>query len=414
VARPRTNTICCGAVALFVLLGDWCAAQTPPTAAAAEVAGGSTLATPYLLRPLWSTELPAPAAAPAAFDATHAYVPLRNGRLVAIDLLTGQTAWSIELTTTISPACGDGLVYVSSEDTTAALEPLDGKIRWRASFAGAKYTSLTWEAGWLIAGTSAAEIVKFRARDGHVIWRVPAGSILRSSPAVDADVLYAPLEDGQVAALSLETGEKLWDRRFRGKATEILVFNHRLFLGSEDNFFYCLKTKDGSLIWRWRTGADVVGRPVTDESRVYFLSLDNLLRALDVKHGKQLWKRALPRRPRFGPVQLDDVLIVAGIAPQVDAFRADEDGSPAGTLVAAGELAMRPHPALYAPPLSNGLVLLTRDGRLQAFAGSIDPAVAPLSDLPGTLLGPEILSAIAELTSREPRAAPPFRREAPL
>ena len=34
---------------------------------------------------------------------------------------------------------------------------------------------------------------------------------------------------------------------------------------------------DGRVDWRWRTGGDVIGKPVADERYVYFVALDNVL-----------------------------------------------------------------------------------------------------------------------------------------
>ena len=44
-------------------------------------------------------------------------------------------------------------------------------------------------------------------------------------------------------------------------------------------------------------GADIVGAAVHDEVRVYFVSMDNVLRALDAGTGAQRWKKPLPLRP---------------------------------------------------------------------------------------------------------------------
>ena len=50
----------------------------------------------------------------------------------------------------------------------------------------------------------------------------------------------------------------------------------RLYVGSKDNDFYCLLTRDGSVDWKWRTGADVIGLPVVDDHRVYFVGSSSI------------------------------------------------------------------------------------------------------------------------------------------
>ena len=98
---------------------------------------------------------------------------------------------------------------------------------------------------------------------------------------------------------------------------------------------------DGAVAWRWRTGADVIGVPVVDDARVYFVSLDNVLRALDRESGAQRWKRALPLRPTRGPVAAGATLLVSGLSPTLRAFNM-KDGAPAGEVAGGGELAAPP------------------------------------------------------------------------
>src|SRR5204863_7431312 len=94
--------------------------------------------------------------------------------------------------------------------------------------------------------------------------------------------------------------------------------------------------------WRWPTGADVIGRPVVDDKRVYFVALDNMLRALDKNTGNQRWKRPLPLRPTRGLVVVDDMLMVSAISPSVATCKM-RDGSPVGSMAGPSELAAPPH-----------------------------------------------------------------------
>ena len=107
---------------------------------------------------------------------------------------------------------------------------------------------------------------------------------------------------------------QIWERKLGGPPNEILAIDDRLFVGSNDNFFYCLETKDGAVDWRWRTGADVVSKPMADRDHVYFVSLDNVLRSLNRRNGVQQWKKPLPFRPAWPPLQAADAVVVAGIS----------------------------------------------------------------------------------------------------
>ena len=89
------------------------------------------------------------------------------------------------------------------------------------------------------------------------------------------------LDNGLVLRLEIETGRSVWERRLGAAATTGVPYDDRLFVGSADNFFYSLSSEDGDVKWRWRTGADIIGTAALDATRVYFVSLDNVLRSLD-------------------------------------------------------------------------------------------------------------------------------------
>jgi outer membrane protein assembly factor BamB len=142
--------------------------------------------------------------------------------------------------------------------------------------------------------------------------------------------------------LDAKDGSMVWERRLGGAPTGVLAVDDRVYVGAVDNFLYCLTARRGEIAWRWRTGADVIGTPVVDGNLLYFVSLDNILRGLDRRGGSQKWKRALPLRPRSGPLLAGGTLVVGGLTPSVRGY-AIETGAPAGELTLPADLAAPPH-----------------------------------------------------------------------
>jgi outer membrane protein assembly factor BamB len=144
----------------------------------------------------------------------------------------------------------------------------------------------------------------------------------------------------------------------------------RLYVGALDNYFYCLDTKDGDVDWRWATGADLRGMPVIDSRRVYFVALDNVLRAHDRNSGTMVWKKVLPMRPSSGPVMSGNILIVAGVAMELRAY-GTVDGQPAGNFALKGaqgeELTLAAPPHLSPQDL---LIITTKSGQLHALTSA--------------------------------------------
>lgn len=340
-------------------------AHRPPSRpAASRSAPSKPAASTLALVPLWTITLAAPPAGSPAYDNDHAYVPLRGGRLVAVSLSDGAIRWSVDRLVTTAPASGEGMVIVASEGAIVALAAETGSAVWRVPLDGAPAAPLLCDGGWLMAATAGGEVVAFRARDGATVWRHTTGVPVVELPALAGDRAFLSLKDGRVVALDLPTGRQVWEQKLGGPPGRILPLNDRLFVGSEDKYFYCLDTRNGKRKWRWRTGGHGAGTPSVDEKRVYFLSLDNQLRALDRGNGHQVWRTSLPVRALAGPLRVDDLLLVSGISAEVRAYHA-EDGTAAGELAAPEELVAPPHLVANAGGTGSRLVVLTGGGQVQ-------------------------------------------------
>ena len=66
------------------------------------------------------------------------------------------------------------------------------------------------------------------------------------------------------------------------------------------------------------------GCPLVDAHGVYFVSLDNVLWALNRSNGNQRWKRPLALRPTNGPLRAGQTLIVSGFAAKLPAYKIDD------------------------------------------------------------------------------------------
>ena len=143
---------------------------------------------------------------------------------------------------------------------------------------------------------------RFARPTAKFIWQKDFGSPLSAPPAPAGERLYLPLKDGRVVALSLQTGDEIWTQKLAESAAGILPVGNRVFVGARDNQFHSLSAEDGDADWRWRTGADLLGLPVLDARRVYFIALDNILRGHNRNNGAMMWKQVLPFRPFTGPL----------------------------------------------------------------------------------------------------------------
>src|SRR6187455_3712198 len=84
----------------------------------------------------WVASFETPPAAAPGFDATTAFVPLKGGQLVAVDLDLGTVRWRLDVTTAFTPATGEGLVFTVTEQMIEARDAATGDTKWRTPLPG--------------------------------------------------------------------------------------------------------------------------------------------------------------------------------------------------------------------------------------------------------------------------------------
>jgi outer membrane protein assembly factor BamB len=326
-----------------------------------------------VLEPVLKINLDAAPTAAAAIDEGTAYVPLKSGRFVAIDLDRGTIRWSVDLVTTQPAAVSNGLVVVAGDERLTGLDAATGVARWNVPVTGGFSAPPLADSGWVIAAATGGDVLTLRATDGRVLWTKVLGASVRARPAIAADAAYFSLDNSHIVSVELLTGEPRWDRALPGKPGDLLVLDDRLFVGGEDKWFYCLNTKNGDQRWRKRVGGKSAGVPAIDEKRVYYVALDNMLWVLDRGSGVMKWKQPLPVRPSGGPIVMGGVVVVSGIAFEIYGYRVDE-GDVAGNVILPSDLAAPPQvlPGLTVALAS--IAIFTREGEFQVLKRRLEPA----------------------------------------
>lgn len=342
----------------------------------------AAVATVAPLDPRWSIPFETPPAAAAGFDPTTAYVPLKGGQLVAVDLDTGVVRWRLDVATPFTPATGDGLVFTTAEASIEARDALTGATRWRTPLPGGAAVPLYWDTGWLLASTPNGDLAAFRASDGSLVWRQALGAPLAAAPAPALDRLFLPLADNRLVAVLLATGDTVWSRTLKGRITGLLALEDQLVFGTTGHDVVSVNVSNGRERWTWHVGGDVSGLPAADEKRIYFAARDNLLRAVDRKSGNLRWRASLPARPSGGPLPLPDTVFMPLVSSAIAGFDL-ETGKATVTVQAAGEIGLQPFFRRDARATAVRLVTVSRDGQLQGFARRFEPVPGPLDVLPG-------------------------------
>jgi outer membrane protein assembly factor BamB len=374
VRIPPIPIACC----VLLLAGTPAEAQPRPRPPSGPGAAARAAATPATaLEATLAVALDAQPSAPAAFDAADAFVPLKGGRLVAINLSSGRVRWDAEITTTFAPAVSAGVVIVAADELLIALDAPTGRPKWRVPVAGGFSAPPAIRDGWVVASAAGGDVLTLRAADGAVIWTRNAGAPVRVQPIIAPSGVYASLDDGRVVCFDLTSGAPRWERRLDGKPGPLLVLGDRLFVGGDDKFFYSLNTGNGGVRWRQRVGGRPAGPAAADAKHVYYVALDNILWAFDRGNGGRKWHAPLPIRPSGGPLVVGDAVIVAGVSAVFHAYRA-ATGEVAGTSESDADLAAPPQVIPGAVPGLTTIATVTRTGVFTLLSRRVEPAATPL------------------------------------
>ncbi|MEU4985015.1 PQQ-binding-like beta-propeller repeat protein [Streptomyces sp. NPDC021969] len=132
--------------------------------------------------------------------------------------------------------------------------------------------------------------------------------------------------ESAVFAVSATTGRRLWEVRESGiffvpptaTGETVLVSN---LMGSEQNILRALDAKTGRLIWKRHLADDSLTRPVTADGTVYVVG-DGVLYALRADTGRTLWQYATKTSVRAAPLVVGDTVYLSSSTGKVYAIRA--------------------------------------------------------------------------------------------
>jgi outer membrane protein assembly factor BamB len=371
----RTTTSC-SAVALVALL---------LTSADPRAEGSDKVVSPkFPIALVWSVDLDdAGVGVPPVSDDTRAYIAFRSGHLAAHDLKDGHEVWRIDKQIASPMAVAGGLLFVSAGDAIEALRGADHAAVWTIPRVTTT-APLIALADWVIAVTD-TEVLRVAAKDGHVVWRTPAGGV-KLPPAVDENRVYLGANDGRVLALSLDTGEVLWEAFVPDGVTAIGARHEVVYVGGGDKNFHSLKNAKDARPVR-RVGAIVTERLAFDDEHVYFAAKNNVVSALDLGNGNQRWSEPIRSRPFDGVIEAGHIVFVPLASHELPMLFAG-NGKASGTLALPGDVVQGVPPDVQETATGVRIVVVTgglnNRWQLSLFATSGEPSLVPVGDfLPG-------------------------------
>ena len=149
------------------------------------------------------------------------------------------------------------------------------------------------------------------AATGKIIWQKRFRRCIAASPVVQDGVVYQALmhrlpcpkwarsSPGYVVAMDARTGRELWTFRAGVVESSPVLVDGRLYFGSWDHHLYCVRARDGKLLWRFRADDELNSAPAYAAGRIYIGSDGGRIYAVDARTGRQRWSNSSYSRQYF-------------------------------------------------------------------------------------------------------------------
>jgi outer membrane protein assembly factor BamB len=257
------------------------------------------------------------------------FAAARSGRVRAVDASTGRTRWQTDTKLELSagPGVGDGLVVVGTNGgRLVALDAASGQQRWSAQMSGEVLATPLVADGRVVVRTVDGRLRALAVSDGTETWvvedQVPRLSLRGTSPPVRvADTVVGGFDSGRVMALSLSSGETIWQAqvstpRGRSELERLADVDAAVRVSGGDVYAVgyqgriAMMALDTGQIWWARDLSSYRGLDL-DGDQIYVSTSDGDVVAMRRRDGSVVWQQeGLKRRGLSTPAAHGNAVVV--------------------------------------------------------------------------------------------------------
>jgi outer membrane protein assembly factor BamB len=122
------------------------------------------------------------------------------------------------------------------------------------------------------------------------VWQYRTEGMIRSSPAIVNGKVYIGSDDEYVYCLDGEDGSLEWRYKTEGAVcSSPAVVGGKVYFGSFDHYVYCLDADDGGLVWKYPAKYIIYSSPCVVDDKVFICSNDDHIYCLNAQTGTQVW-----------------------------------------------------------------------------------------------------------------------------
>lgn len=284
-----------------------------------------------------------------AFDDGKLFITSGFGFAAALDAADGTELWRFETSAPVRtpPTAYRGSVYfVTNTNEFLALDQTSGKKKWNyQSFEeSARILASTSPAAagdLVVAPFSSGELVAFLAESGRPVWnetlarnsRLTSLSVLNDiagSPVIDRGLIYVVSHAGQLAAVDIRTGQKVWEVPVASLQMPWVAGDY-IYIVSVEGELACVERESGAIVWvsklrrfdneKKRKGRIAWAGPVLASDDLVLVSTKGDLARVSAKTGRLVSIKEIGDSFIVPPIVADETVFVLSENGKLTALR---------------------------------------------------------------------------------------------
>jgi FOG: WD40-like repeat len=260
-----------------------------------------------------------------------------------------ESEWTFETKGDIwgSPVADSEKVYCPSYDGFIyAVDAQSGNLDWKVNTGNIIDGSPGVGKNIICCGTHGGDFLGLNKLNGEIEWTYTIDGIIRGSPTIVDGTVYLgthcqelackynhPDEDwpeiGEVVALNIETGEKLWGYETgAGVVSKPSVGKSTVYIGSSNNNVIAIDRDTGDKIWEYVTNDWVWASPVLINGSLYIADMSGTVFKSDALTGKTMWQKETESKYFTSSPAVDaDTVYIGAVNPSGIIALARSDGT---------------------------------------------------------------------------------------
>lgn len=255
----------------------------------------------------------------AVVEDNHIYAADTSGVVMALELDSGDTLWSIQLDRKIGSALtleGDVLYVVTYDGVLHALSTEDGSQQWEVALSSESVAPVGADRERVFVHTVDGRITALNADDGKQVWSyetsIPALTVRGTgTPLPIENLVVTGLANGKVIALDRELGIPRWEARLavpegRSELDRLVDIDGTVY--PEDGLIYAASyhgkvaaiSLDGNI--QWEEDGSSYTSPELALGNVYLTLDDGRIQSYDQSSGNRIWTQTDLKDKALGPI----------------------------------------------------------------------------------------------------------------